>query len=60
MEQAAAFNVELANEGDISALAELYCESFQELFTHIGLPPDSGPSVIEAQWRATGTLTVRR
>ena len=53
-------SIELANEGDITSLAKLYCESFRELFRHIGLPPDTGPAVIEAMWRASGTLTVRR
>lgn len=60
MTQGAAFRVELANEGDVAALARLYCEGFQELFAHIGLPRDAGPSIIEAQWRSFGTLTVRR
>jgi hypothetical protein len=58
--QGVKFRVELANEGDVTALARLYCECFKDLLTHIGLPADAGPEVVEGLWRSFGTLTVRR
>jgi GNAT superfamily N-acetyltransferase len=52
--------VGLAHESDIPRIAELYCESFRELFSHIGLDPAVGPEVIESQWRAKGRTTMLR
>jgi hypothetical protein len=52
--------VDLANERDVPTLAKLYCESFSCLFEHIGLARDSGPAIIEAQWRSKGKLVLSR
>lgn len=54
------YNVDLAHECDVSRIARIYCNSFSELFSHIGLPEDAGPSVIEAHWRSRGDVALAR
>lgn len=52
--------VSLAHESDIPRIAELYCESFRDLFQHIGLDPEAGPEIIESLWRTRGRTALLR
>lgn len=51
--------VEIAVETDIPVLAVLQYQAFSAILRHIGLPPDRGPALIEAQWRAKGPAVLK-
>jgi hypothetical protein len=51
--------VEIAVESDIPVLAVLQYQAFSAILRHIGLPPDRGPALIEAQWRAKGPAVLK-
>jgi hypothetical protein len=51
--------VDLAKESDIPVLAVLQYQSLAHVFNYIGLPPDRGPALIEAQWRSKGKAVLQ-